>query len=181
MPQILLPIGHAATTRWQAGRRPANLDRDGLVNKVLQSPRMLVETRVLGKKSRSLDNWFVPLPPDWSDSGDGGITLRALITRIVREEVKAFARRERARRLVRVLSDRDILDGAARGKIESGGRPATTHVDEDAAIGAALQGFEDGLYLVVLDGVEQRDLDRQVFINSESRIVFLRLTFLAGA
>ena len=46
---------------------------------------------------------------------------------------------------------------------------------------AALQGFEDGLYLVVLDGVEQRELDRQVYLTAESRLVFLRLTFLAGA
>jgi hypothetical protein len=44
-----------------------------------------------------------------------------------------------------------------------------------------LQGFEDGLYLVILDGEEQRDLDRQVYVTAESRMVFLRLTFLAGA
>ena len=46
---------------------------------------------------------------------------------------------------------------------------------------AALQGFEDGLYLVVLDGAEQRDLDCQVYPKPESHLVFLRLTFLAGA
>jgi hypothetical protein len=99
----------------------------------------------------------------------------------VRHEVGAFRGRENARRFVRVLSDREIDDGAARGKIDSGGRSPTGEVDDDAAVGAALQGFEDGLYLVIVDGVEQRDLDRQVFVNSETRIVFLRLTFLAGA
>jgi hypothetical protein len=142
---------------------------------------MLIETRVLGKKARALDNWSVPIPPEWGDPGDGGLTLRALITRVVREEVKAFQQRERARRFVRVLSDRDIVDGAARGKVDSGGRAPTGNVYEDAAVGAALQGFLDGLYLVVLDGVEQRDLERQIFVNANSRIVFLRLTFLAGA
>jgi hypothetical protein len=142
---------------------------------------MLIETRVLGRKGQPVDNWSVSLPPGLADSGDGGLTLRALITRLVREELRAFRERERTRRLVRLLSDREINDGAASGKVDSGGRPAGREVDEDSAIGAALQGFLDGLYLVVLDGVEQRDLDRQIFVNSESRIVFLRLTFLAGA
>ena len=142
---------------------------------------MLIETRVIGKKSRPLDDWSVPLPPEPGDSSDGGLTLRELISRVVRAEVKAFERRDRARRLVRVLSDREIGEGAARGKVDSGGRASTGTVDVEFAVGAALQGFEDGLYMVVLDGEEQRDLDRQVFVNTESRLVFLRLTFLAGA
>jgi len=142
---------------------------------------MLIETRVLGKRPRALDNWSISLPPDSGAPDDGGLTLRELIARIVREEVSAFRHRERARRFVRVLSDRDIEAGAARGKVDPGGRAPTGEVDDDTAVGAALQGFQDGLYLVILDGVEQRDLDRQVFVNSETRIVFLRLTFLAGA
>ncbi len=142
---------------------------------------MYVETRVIGKKTRPLDGWSIPTPPDEKADGGGPLTLRELITRVVRAEVSAFEKRERARRLIRVLSDREISEGAARGKIDSGGRPATGPVDEDVAVGAALQGFEDGLYLVILDGEEQRDLDRQVYVKAESRMVFLRLTFLAGA
>lgn len=142
---------------------------------------MLIETRVLGRKSRPLDRWRTPMPPEGDGGGDDGLTLRALIARVVRAEVAAFERRERARRFVRVLADAEIDAGAARGKIDPGGRPRTGPVDEDAAVAAALQGFEDGLYLVVLDGVEQRDLDRQVYLTAESTLVFLRLTFLAGA
>jgi hypothetical protein len=142
---------------------------------------MFVETRIIGKTSRPLDDWTIPTPPAEPHDGGDGITLRALINRIVRAEVHAFEHRERARRFVRVLSDTEITQGAARGKVDPGGRPATGPVDEEAAVGAALQGFEDGLYLVVLDGVEQRELDRQVYLTDESRLVFLRLTFLAGA
>ena len=142
---------------------------------------MFVETRVVGRKARPLDGWSIPLPPSSRDDGDGGLTLRDLIARVVRSEVVAFAQRERARRLVRVLSDRDIADGAARGKVDSGGRPPSGTVDEEVAVAAALQGFEDGLYLVILDGEEQRELDRQVYVSADSRMVFLRLTFLAGA
>ena len=143
---------------------------------------MVIETRIAGKKARALDRWSVPTPPG-DDSGDGGngITLRDLITRVVIAEVAAFDQREQARRLVRVLSDTEIADGATRGKIDSGGRTPTGPVNAQVAVGAALQGFEDGLYLVILDGVEQRSLDSQVFPKPTSQLVFLRLTFLAGA
>ncbi|HEV8357111.1 MAG TPA: hypothetical protein VGQ17_10145 [Gemmatimonadales bacterium] len=141
---------------------------------------MHIETRVIGRKRRPLDGWAVPTPPGSGDA-DGGLTLRELIARIVRAEVASFERRERARRFVRVLSESEIEAGAVRGKIDAGGRPSTGPVDAESAVAAALQGFEDGLYLVILDGVEQRDLDRQVYLSPESELVFLRLTFLAGA
>jgi hypothetical protein len=142
---------------------------------------VLIETRVIGKRARALDRWSVPPPLSHGDDGDGGLTLRELIARDVRAQLRAFERREQARRLVRVLSNTEIEEAAARGKVDSGGRPPTGPVDEDAAIGAALQGFEDGLYLVILDGVEQRSLDAQIYPKPDSELVFLRLTFLAGA
>lgn len=142
---------------------------------------MYIETRTLGRKARPLDGWAIPDPPVGGDGDGDGLTLRALIARVVRAEVAAFDKRERARRLVRVLSESEIADGAARGKIDPGGRPATGPVDVEQAVGSALQGFEDGIYLVILDGVEQRELDREVFLTPESKLVFLRLTFLAGA
>jgi hypothetical protein len=37
------------------------------------------------------------------------------------------------------------------------------------------------VYLVILDGREQKDLDAPVYLADDSQIVFLRLTFLAGA
>lgn len=142
---------------------------------------MFIETRTIGRKARLLDGWDVPDPPVADDRAGEPLTLRRLIERVVRAEVAAFDQRERARRLVRVLSDAEIAFGAARGRIDSGGRPTGDAVDVEQAVAAALQGFEDGLYLVILDGVEQRDLEREVFITSASRLVFLRLTMLAGA
>jgi hypothetical protein len=140
-----------------------------------------VEARVLGRKRPVLDRWSidVPIPPD--ERGDGGLTLRDLITRVVRAEVDAFRERERARTLVRVLSEREIEASAITGKLDPGGRAAGAAVDVDAAVATALAGFEDGLYLVVLDGQEHKDLDQPVYLRADSRLVFLRLTFLAGA
>lgn len=142
---------------------------------------MFIETRVLGTKARSLDRWSIPVPPALGDGGGGELTLRALITRVVLGEVAAFDERQRQRRLMRVLSHTEISDGAAAGKIDPGGHARPPVADPDSAVGAALQGFEDGLYLVVLDGVEQRDLDAQVYPKDTSTLVFVRLTFLAGA
>jgi hypothetical protein len=142
---------------------------------------MFIELRQVGRKSRPLDGWAVPNLPTLDDSGGGGITLRDLIARIVRSEVAAFQIRANGRRFVRALTESEIAEGAAQGKIDPGGRESTDTVEPEAAVSAALQGFEDGLYLVTVDGVEQRSLDSQVYLTADSRLVFLRLTFLAGA
>ncbi len=144
---------------------------------------VLVTTRALGRRRPLLDDWSVDLPPGTEGGGDGGMTLRELIARVVRAEVAAFRRRQREGALLRVLSDAEIQAGAARGRVVPGGRPAADDgaVDDDAAVAVALTGFEDGLYLVLVDGAEQRDLDAQVYVRPDSRLTFLRLTFLAGA
>jgi hypothetical protein len=43
-----------------------------------------------------------------------------------------------------------------------------------------LQAFEDGLFLVILDGEEQRELDSQIFLQADSHVVFVRMVMLAG-
>src|SRR5690606_2492367 len=112
---------------------------------------------------------------------DGGRTLRELIGFIVAAEVEAFRKRNEARRLDRVLSAAEIEEGEARGRISPEGRGTPGAVDTEEAVAAAIQAFEDGLYLVVIDGQEHRDLEAQVFLRPDSRITFIRLVFLAGA
>jgi hypothetical protein len=53
-------------------------------------------------------------------------------------------------------------------------------MSEEASIATALQAFEDELYLVLIDGEEQRELDRQIYLQPDSRVTFLRLAMLAG-
>ncbi len=67
------------------------------------------------------------------------------------------------------------------GKISSGGEEFDAQpVDEETAVGAALQAFEDGLYFVVIDDVQCRDLEVRIVLKPESRVTFIRLTLLAG-
>jgi hypothetical protein len=144
---------------------------------------VVVSGKALGRRKPLFEDFSVPVPPgDRADgAGDGGLTLRDLVSRIVRHEVDAFHDRQERRQFLRSLSAREIERSVEGGKVDPGGRLDHTKVDPDEAVAAALQGFEDGLYLVVLDGQEQRDLDAPVYPRPDSRITFVRLVFLAGA
>jgi len=144
---------------------------------------MTICGRGLGQRRPLFEDFSVPPP---AEIGDGGpLTLRDLITHVVCAEVVAFETRQEARRLDRVLTPGQIEHGRQRGKIAPEGRDPKhqppTKVDMAAAVATALEAFVDGLYLVILDEVECRDLDAIVRVESDSRMTFLRLTFLAGA
>lgn len=107
--------------------------------------------------------------------------MRDVIAHVVREEVAQFNRRASQRRFDRVLSSEQIDAAVARGAVKPGATSSSPTVDAETAVGTALQAFEDGLYLVVIDEVERRALDEVVFLTSNSVLTFIRLTFLAGA
>lgn len=139
---------------------------------------LTISGKALGRKKPLFADFSVPFPPELGQGGE--ITLRDLIERVVRHEVEAFAQRQEERKLLHALTAREIEESAAKGKIDMGGRDMKQKVDVDEAIGTALQAFEDGLYLVVVDGQEQRSLDSQVFLKPDSRLAFVRLVMLAG-
>ena len=141
---------------------------------------MVITAGVMGSRRPRFADWSVPAPPR-PHPGDGRLTLRELIGYVVRNEVGAFRDRQEARRLDRVLSTSQIAEDEAKGKIAPEGRGIRQEVAEEAAVEAALVAFEDGMYLVVIDGVEHRDLDAQVFLTDDSRVTFIRLVFLSGA
>jgi hypothetical protein len=139
---------------------------------------LTITGKALGRKKPLFADFSVPFPPDLGDGG--AVTLRDLISRVVRHEVEAFKQRQEDRKFVHALTARQIEEGAARGKVDMGGRDLKQQVDPEDAVGTALEAFEDGLYLVVVDGAEQRSLDAQVFLNPDSRVAFVRLVMLAG-
>ena len=140
---------------------------------------LTISGKALGRKKPLFADFSVPPPANLAEGG--GATLRDLLECIVRGEVAAFRRRQEHRQFLRALTAREIEAGAEAGKIEAGGSEVPLQqVDEEQAVAAALTAFEDGLYLVVLDGQEERDLDAQVFLQPDSRLTFVRLTLLAG-
>jgi hypothetical protein len=137
-----------------------------------------ISGKALGRKKPLFADGSIPLSPELR--GDG-TTLRDVITHVVRTEVRAFKERQEQRRVFRALTAREIEAGVARGKVEMGGSEVPVQaVDEDAAVATALQAFEDGLYLAVIDETEQKSLDSQVYLQPDSRVTFVRLTLLAG-
>ncbi len=144
-----------------------------------REPHVLtISGKTAGRRKPLFEDFGVPLPPDF---GEGrGLTLRDLIERVVSEEIDAFKKRQSGRQLIRCLSADQIEVAAEQGKVDSGGRALRQHVDEDAAVATALTAFEDGIYLVVIDGEERRCLDDQIFLQADSRMTFIRLALLAG-
>ena len=140
---------------------------------------IIISTKIIGRRKKLLEDWAVSYPPEWNDKGDS-FTLRDLITRIVIENVKAFKKRQTNNRFLHALSERQIQEAVEKGKIDMGGRNLKQAVDTDEAIGVALVAFEDGLYIVIIDSQEYKNLDQQVFIKPGSQIVFIRLVMLAG-
>jgi hypothetical protein len=151
-----------------SGRRPTE-ERDMIT----------ISGKALGKKKPLFADWSIPFPDDLTGAG-GRLTLRDLIGRVVRAEVDAFRQRQEERRLVRALTATDIAKGVAKGKVDLGGRDLRQEVDPDEAVATALQAFEDGLYLVVVDGEEGRSLDKELHLQPDSRVAFVRLALLAG-
>ncbi len=146
---------------------------------------LAVRGRVLGSRRVLFADFSVPLPPP--DPDEGGMTLRRLIERIVRQQVAAFQDRQNQRQFIRALSAREIGQGVERGKIDMGGNDTTPQtdtgpqaIDEEEAVAVACQAFQDGMYLVVVDEVDIRELDREVQIGPDSTVTFIRLAMLAG-
>lgn len=142
---------------------------------------VILEARALGRSKPLIPEWSTPLPPLPEREGSGDLTLRTLLERIVRAQVAAYDARQEAQQFVHVLTQREIERGASQGRIDSGGRERSAPVDVEQAIAVALSAFEDRMYLVLIDGQEQKDLDATVRIEESSRVMFVRLTFLAGA
>jgi hypothetical protein len=119
----------------------------------------------------------VPLP---DGATDGGLTLRELISLAVREELAAYSERRIERTFAQALSEQRIAAGRAAGRIDSGQRHTAPPPSPEVAVGTALEAFEDGLFLVLVDGRQETKLDAQVFVSADSTVTFLRLVALAG-
>jgi hypothetical protein len=140
---------------------------------------MRVEVRVPGDRAGSLEARTIAGPAtDRSDHST--LALRVVIEHVVRAEVAAFDDRERQRSFVRLLTPDGLAAGAAAGKVDPGGRTGTRPADPEQAVATALEAFDDGLYLVVVDGEQVQGLDTAVTVGPDTLVRFVRLTALAG-
>jgi hypothetical protein len=139
---------------------------------------LTVSARAIGRKKPLFADYAVP-PPAAVAAGQP-VTLRDLIGHVVRAEVAAFQQRQTERRLLKALTARQIAEGLAAGKVQAGGSNVEQHVDPEQAVTTAVEAFADGLFRVVVDETEVKDLDSVVPLTTSSRLTFLRFTMLAG-
>ena len=106
--------------------------------------------------------------------------MRELIALAVREELAAYAERRLERTFAQVLTEQALQAGRTAGRIDSGQRNTAPPPPPDVAVGIAIEAFEDGLFLVLVDGRQEDDLDAQVMVGPESSVTFVRLVALSG-
>ena len=99
----------------------------------------------------------------------------------MRAEVAAYESRREARRLDRVFSRERIERGAAEGRVAPEAREGAAAPPVEEAVETAVTAFEDGIYLVAIDGVEVREVEARVSVRADTRVTFIRLVLLAGA
>ena len=106
-------------------------------------------------------------------------TVAELITRCVEACVGQQHRRIAAPGEV-VLSQKQMDDLATVGKIAFGYDANGTPADMEEAVDNALQGYQDGLFRVFLNGKALGDLEDAVALTGQDVLTFVRLTMLAG-
>jgi hypothetical protein len=136
---------------------------------------VIVEAKILGQRRPVIPDWVLALP-----STAEPLSLRDIIGAAVRAEAQAFQERQQERRLMRVLTSRQIAVDATAGKVDPGQSDLKQAVDPEEAVRTALQAFTDGLYFVFVDGKQQTALDAAVRLGHDSRVSFVRLVALAG-
>jgi hypothetical protein len=130
---------------------------------------------------------LLELPP-------GPVSARRLIEAAVTAEVAAFQARAEEASLVRVLTEKSLLEDLARGAVRpglpqdaDGGAPAPANVgsvevssvEVITAVRTALLAFEDGIFRVFV-GDDELTGDGDIEVADGAALLFLRLVPLAG-
>ncbi|MFN7253405.1 MAG: hypothetical protein ACK4M9_21930 [Anaerobacillus sp.] len=107
-------------------------------------------------------------------------SMRQLITEIITVNVQQFNEKAVEMPLTDFLTDSEIVLQSTTGKVGFGTTYIDNKSDEQAAIDTAIQAFDDGLFKVFVNEIEQEGLDRPLLIEDGSAVVFIRLTMLSG-
>lgn len=106
--------------------------------------------------------------------------LSELITAVVNIEVERYSSRETEILLLPFLMEEEIEDQCLTGKVGFGRIYSDKKADLQKAISVAIQGFEDGLFRVLINDTEVKSLDTLLELKDGDIITFIRLVFLTG-
>ena len=129
---------------------------------------VLITTHVMGLDREREDAWPLALPA-------ATVRLRDLIRAKVTREVAEYAagRRRMVGKEYLALDELAAFQAAA-------GRGAAMRLEAEEEVRRAFKAFEEGDYIVTVDGREVHDLDAAVTLDPGARIQFLRLLPVAG-
>ena len=138
-----------------------------------------IEGKSLGSKRPLFDSFSIALQD--LHISNTSTTLNDLIEKIVTGQVNAFTQRQHESQLLKALTKKDVELGIQSGKITSGASqvPKQT-VDLNQAITTAKEAFGDGLYMVFIDDEQINTLEEPISLKENSRLLFIRLTLIAG-
>lgn len=135
---------------------------------------IFLQTKSAGRKNAPLERHPYTVP-------DTVRTLGELISAIVRDEVARYNSRETDPVFCPLFTRQELEDRAQTGRVSFGRRYTQRKADGDAAVAAALQGFEDGLFRVVIGARVIERTDAPLALQEGDTVTFIRLTFLAGS
>ena len=107
-------------------------------------------------------------------------TLQALIAAVVAQQVAAYNAKTLEKPLIDFLTEHQINDLAATGKVGFQTIYNDKKADLDKAIKVATEAHIDGLFAVAVDDKIVEKLHDTVALNDNSVLTFLRLTLLIG-
>ncbi len=136
--------------------------------------KIYVRVKTLGKKKDILvpTEYVVP---------EGIVSLRMLLTAIVEQEVNAYNQKDMDVQMLPFLTQEQLDDQAATGKVSFGRVYSDKKADAPKAVANAIQCWEDGLVHVFQNDTELTTLDDPIEIRENDVFTFIRLTFLAGS
>jgi hypothetical protein len=107
-------------------------------------------------------------------------TLQALITAVVTQQVVAYNAKTHEKPILNFLTETQINDATAMGKVGFGAIYNDKKADLNKAIQVAIEAHIDGLFVVAIDDKIVEKLDDIVVLNQDSIVTFIRLTLLIG-
>ena len=134
-----------------------------------------ITIKKLGKREPIIEKQAFPLTQTFLDKP----TLQNFIQLVVEKEV-ANNEKITNQSLLPYLGKTTLSKMATHGKVDFSAVYNTESVIITEAVNTALQAFEDGLFMVLIDGGNCRQLKQKIQFRENSEVVFLRLVALAG-
>ncbi|MAT43648.1 MAG: hypothetical protein CL609_15025 [Anaerolineaceae bacterium] len=132
-----------------------------------------IETNVIGKNQQHERCWeMIIVNPEII------LTLKDLVTELVREEVNTWNLSNQKRRLYPVLSFEEFENGYLAGKFDF--KEKRKDIEPEKEVIKAIEAFENGSYYVFVNGEQIKALNDEIIMNPNCHIVFIRVIPLVG-